>query len=64
MDLNIVNPVKLLHLNKDELKSIDGGKVTRESSVFYDAVYSVTYLITRSEIFTKNFWVEWSDAIR
>lgn len=63
MELLILDSVKFLDLNMDELKSLNGGEVTRSSSVFYDVMYTVTYAITRSEIFTKDFWVEWGYAI-
>ena len=63
MDLNIIQTVNLHELTMEELKSFNGGEPTKSTSFFYDAVYTVSYWITKSEIFTFKFWVEWDEAI-
>jgi hypothetical protein len=63
MDLNIINKINLRDLTADELKCFNGGEPNKSTSFIYDAVYSVFYLIGKSEIFTKQFWVEWDEAI-
>lgn len=63
MDKNIVDGVNLLDLSLEELKSLNGGAPAKSSSFIYDAVYSLSYIISRSEIFTSNFWVEWGYAV-
>jgi hypothetical protein len=59
---NILND-SFRELSSEELKSFNGGEPTKSSSFFYDVVYSVSYLIGKSEIFTSNFWEEWSFAV-
>jgi len=47
----------------EELRSFNGGEPNKSTSFFYDAVYTISYLIKRSEIFTFAFWEEWGYAI-
>jgi hypothetical protein len=63
MNFNSICHETLRELSLDELKSFNGGEPNKSTSFFYDAVYSVFYLIGKSEIFTTKFWVEWDDAI-
>ena len=63
MDLNSIGNGNLKELSSGELKSFNGGAPTKSTSFFYDAVYSVFYLIGKSEIFTFNFWEEWGYAV-
>ncbi|MCL6102132.1 MAG: hypothetical protein M1292_06525 [Bacteroidetes bacterium] len=63
MDLNIICHGNLRELSSGELKSHNGGEITKSTSFFYDAVYSVFYLIGKSEILTLNFWEEWGYAV-
>ena len=50
-------------LTAEELKSVFGGKPSKSTSFFYDAVYYATYLVTKSEIFTYKFWEDWGYAV-
>jgi len=63
MNLNIILNEPFRELSPEELKSLNGGEPTKSSSFFYDVVYSVSYLIGKSEIFTFAFWEEWGYAI-
>lgn len=63
MDSNIIYNGNLTELSSGELKSLNGGVPTRSTSFFYDAVYSVFYLIGKSEVFTYKFWEEWGYAV-
>jgi len=63
MNSNIILNETLRELSSEELKSFNGGAPTKSTSFFYDAVYTVSYLIGKSEIFTYAFWVEWDEAI-
>jgi hypothetical protein len=59
---NILNE-SFRELSPEELKSFNGGEPTKSTSFFYDVVYSVSYLIGKSEIFTFKFWEEWGYAV-
>lgn len=63
MNCNIILDETLKELSSEELKSFNGGAPTKSTSFFYDLVYSVSYLIGKSEILTAQFWVEWDEAI-
>jgi hypothetical protein len=63
MDSTIVNKVNLRVLTLEELTLVNGGEPNKSTSFIYDAVYSLFYLIGKSEILTRDFWVEWDEAI-
>ncbi len=63
MDSNIMHVLNLRELSSEELKTLNGGEPTKSTTFFYDVVYSVFYLIGKSEILTRQFWVEWDEAI-
>jgi hypothetical protein len=50
-------------LTLEELTLVNGGEPNKSTSFIYDAVYSLFYLIGKSEILTRDFWVEWDEAI-
>jgi hypothetical protein len=63
MKKNIECSDNLQELSIEELKSFIGGEPQKSSNFPYDVVYYATYLITRSEILTAKFWVDWGYAI-
>jgi hypothetical protein len=63
MNLNNSNFLNFQELTSDELKSFNGGEPTKSTSFFYDAIYYASYLITKSEILTFQFWEDWGYAI-
>lgn len=63
MDTNVFSAVNFREMTLEELRSFNGGEPTKSTSFFYDAIYAVSYWITKSEILTFAFWEEWGYAI-
>jgi len=52
-----------MELSIEELKSYNGGEPKKGTNFPYDVVYYVSYFVTRSEILTAKFWIDWGYAI-
>jgi len=63
MYTSINNSAILMELSIEELKSYNGGEPKKGTNFPYDVVYYVSYFVTRSEILTAKFWIDWGYAI-
>ncbi len=63
MNLKMSDTENIYELSVDELHFVNGGELSKSSSFLYDAIYPFFYLLGKSEIFTRKFWVEWDEAI-
>lgn len=63
MNLKMSNTENIHELSIEELHHVNGGAPAKSSSFLYDAIYPLFYLIGKSEIFTRRFWIEWDEAV-